>query len=135
MTSTVEKGIAAYLRTVTGITCSIHEGATSLEIPVNVSIVIARVSQTTLEVGPLWYGELELVITTPAPHKTLADHEAIVAAVETALDEVNLEAISTAVESAAGYAIDGYHYHNQRSEPGNNRWSTGLSVILGLVKL
>jgi hypothetical protein len=133
MTVEVERGLAAYLRTkIEGLT--VLESASNEDVPTDVPCVIVAVS-CTRDAGNLWYGEAELTITTPAVHKTVDDHIAVLESIEDAFDEENGDAISDAVNEAAECVVDGFWYHTQRDEHGhNNRWKTMVSVTLGLVR-
>lgn len=62
------------------------------------------------ELGPLWLPEIAIEIATPMQgKKTLAEHRALAAAVEALFIDDNLAALSSAMQSAAGRTVSGWH--------------------------
>ena len=131
MTALIEQAVAAYLTPlVSGVT--VLPGASAEDQETAVPQIIVSSAEGNRDAGTLWYADLQISVVTPAPQQTVADHTAVVAAVESAMQDANFGAIVTAV-ATSGLTLDGLWQHSQRDEHGHNsRWRTVLGFTLGV---
>lgn len=139
MISLLEQGVADFLKAffeANDISATVHPGTTSEAIPPNDSLVVASFKECPHDVGPLYRGMLEVVISTPATvQKTVEDHRILVADVEEAFDPESAEELSGSVQAAAGCAVNGWFYQGPRESIQDERWETTLGFVLGIERL
>jgi hypothetical protein len=138
MTSLVEQGLVEFMSeffAANEVTCPVHPGTSNAAIPATEPVAIINVRECVHEVGPLYTGKLELIISTPAmAQKTVEDHRLIVAAAEDAFDPENGAEISAAVEEKADCTVNGWFYEGPRDSQQDDRWLTTMNFTLGLVR-
>lgn len=138
MTSLIEKGLVEFLAAFfeeRDVRAVVHPGTSGELIPANEPVVIASLKEARHEVGPLYTGDLDLIVSTPAiPAPNLESHREMVAAVEQAFAPANSAAISAAVQAASGCTVQGWFSHGPKDSQEDDRWHTTLQISLGLMR-
>lgn len=139
MTSLIEQGLADFMGeffAANEVACAVHPGTSNAPLPSTEPVVIVNVRECVHEVGPLYTGKLEVIVSTPAmAQKTVEDHRIIVAAVEDAFDPENAAEISAAVQEKADCTVNGWFYEGPRDAQQDDRWHTTMSFTLGLMRV
>lgn len=139
MTSQIEQGLADFMSgflAANEVTCEVHTGTGNDAAPGRESMVIVSVRECNHEVGPLYTGKLEVIVSTPAiAQRTVQDHRILVAAVEDAFDSDNANDINAAVREQANCTVNGWFYQGPRDAQQDDCWHTTLSFTLGLVRV
>lgn len=138
MTSAIEQGLAAFITAFLAdhnLTAAVHSGTSGELLPATEPVVIVSVKEARHEVGPLYTGDLELIIATRAvATNDVALHRNLVAAVEQAFDPANSAEISAAVQAASGCTVQGWFSHGPKDSQEEDRWHTTLPISLGLLR-
>ncbi len=139
MISLLEQGVADFLKAffaANDIAAAVHPGTTNEAIPPNDSLVVASFKECPHDVGPLYRGMMELIVSTPATvQKTVEDHRNLVTDVEDAFDQENADDLSSSVQAAADCAVKGWFYQGPRESTRDERWETTLDFVLGIERL
>jgi len=136
MTSAIEHGLAAFITAFLAdrnVTAAVHAGTSGELLPTTEPVVIVSVKEARHEVGPLYTGDVELIVATRAVATNDVEvHRNLVAAVEQAFDPANSAAISAAVQTTSGCTVQGWFSHGPKDSQEDERWHTTLPVSLGL---
>jgi len=136
MTSAIEQGLAAFITAFLAdrsVTAAVHTGTSGELLPGTEPAVIVSVKEARHDVGPLYTGDVELIIATRAVATNDVEvHRNLVAAVEQAFNPANAAAISAAVQAASSCTVQGWFGHGPKDSQEDDRWHTTLPVTLGL---
>lgn len=139
MTSAIEQGLAAFITAFLAdrnVTAAVHTGTSGELLPATEPAVIVSVKEARHDVGPLYTGDVELIIATRAvATNNVALHRNLVAAVEQAFNPATAAAVSTAVQAASGCTVQGWFNHGPKDSQEDDRWHTTLPVTLGLQRV
>lgn len=139
MTSVLEQGLTSYLTAFLAehhAAIAVHDGTGNAVIPPNDPVVIVSVKECVHDVGPLYRGMLEVIISTPAiAGKTVEVHRHLVASVEDAFDPEANDKVSTATAASAHCTVNGWFSQGPKDSPANERWNTTLGYVLGIERL
>ena len=139
MTSLIEQGLVNFVSGVFAgneVNCVIHPGTSNATLPTTEPVVIVNLRECVHDVGPLYTGKLEVIISTPSmAQKTVDDHRLIVAAAEDAFDPEHAAEISAAVQESADCTVNGWFYDGPRDSQQEDRWLTTMIFALGLARV
>lgn len=136
MTSSIEQGLASFLTAflaARSLTAAVHTGTSGELLPGIEPVVIVNVKEARHEVGPLYTGDVELIVATRAVATNNVElHRNLVAAVDEAFDPSNSADISAAVQAASGCTVQGWFSRGPKDSQEDDRWHTTVPVSLGL---
>ena len=136
MTSSIEQGLSAFVAAflaARNLTAAVHTGTDNELLPATEPAIIVSVKEAKHEVGPLYTGDVELIVSTRAvATSNMAVHRQLVAAMEQAFSPANDAGISAAVQAASGCTVQGWFNHGPKDSQQDDRWHTTLPVTLGL---
>lgn len=139
MTSLLEQGLITFLSAFLAeneTNVALHTGTSNAVIPPNDPVIIVSVKECAHDVGPLYRGMLDVIVSTPAiAGKTVEDHRLLVAAVEDAFDGDNNAELSTAAQASAHCTVNGWFYQGPKDSQANERWNTTMGFVLGIERL
>ena len=139
MTSLLEQGITSFLSAFLiehQSAIAVYAGTSNAVIPPNDPVVIVSVKECVHDVGPLYRGMLEVIVSTPAIAGKTADvHRHLLASVEEAFDPEYNDAVSTATAAAAHCTVNGWFYQGPKDSQANDRWNTTMGFVLGIERM
>ena len=139
MTSLLEQGITSFLSAFLAehqSAIAVYAGTSNAVIPPNDPVVIVSVKECVHDVGPLYRGMLDVIVSTPAiAGKTTDVHRHLVGSVEDAFDPEHNSEVSTATAAVARCTVNGWFYQGPKDSQANDRWNTTMGFVLGIERL
>jgi hypothetical protein len=139
LTSLLELGLATFLTAFLAeneTSAAVHDGTSNAVVPPNDPVIIVSVRECAHDVGPLYRGMLDVIVSTPAiAGKTVEDHRILVAVVEDAFDPGNNAEVSAATQASAHCTVNGWFYQGPKDSQANDRWNTTMSYVLGVERM